>query len=84
MLPELRVQGAEDTRGVTAVAYEPGVRGRIVKADGYARVAIPAPRPVAKLKKGRKPPPPEPGPVLSGAAAAYRYWSAERSLEVRT
>ncbi|MHC4861444.1 MAG: hypothetical protein ACYTDY_15285, partial [Planctomycetota bacterium] len=80
MLPEVRLAGAAGSRGVTAVAYDAGVRGRIVTVDGYARVAIPPPPP--KPKKGKKRP--AVGLVLSGASAAYRYWSDDRSLTVKT
>ncbi|MCU0727337.1 MAG: hypothetical protein MUE73_16385, partial [Planctomycetes bacterium] len=81
-LPAVTVPGAVDERGLVGIAFEPGLDGRVTVAEGCARDPIPAERPT----KNRA----EPGEwdldrvALAGAAAAYRYWSKDRVLTVRT
>ncbi len=78
-LPAVTVPDAADERGFVAVAFEPGVRGRVAAVDGLSREAIPAPPPP---ERNRLPDASE--LLLTGSDAAYRYWARGRSLSVRT
>jgi hypothetical protein len=83
VLPAVTVPGAADERGLLAIAFEPGLEGRVTKAEGCARDPIPpGPGPKNRQAEGG-----EWGPdriVLTDASAAYRYWSKDRSISVRT
>jgi len=84
VLPEIRATGSAATAGLVAVRFAPGVGGRIRSSKGYVREAIPAPRPQQKQRNKRAAPPTPERVILTGAAAAYRYWSADRALTAAT
>jgi len=82
-LPEIRLAGAAATHGLVAVRFEAGVEGRILSSEGFVREALPRP-PQQKGRNRKAAPPPADRIVLTGAAAAYRYWSADRALTAAT